>query len=118
MRIAVSERSAYDLYLSRHLQHAELVRASGLDASYELFVREGLDALAGLRPRLLGDVQKIDNACILDGRFTAVQQAVGTPIERTGGSAYLRDFVDKAKASGLIGQLIERHGINGLSVAP
>jgi len=118
VRIAVSARSAYDLYLSRHLQHAELVRASGLDASYELFVAEGLDALAGLRPRLLGDVQKIDNARILDGRFTAVQQAVGTPIERAAGSAYLRDFVDKAKASGLIAELIERHGIDGLSVAP
>ena len=118
VRSAVSARSAYDLYLSRHLEQAELVRANGLDASYDLFVREGLDALAGLRPRLLSDVQKIDNARLLDGRFTAVQQAVGTPTGRRASSAYLRDFVAKAKASGLVAELSERHGIDGLSVAP
>ena len=50
VRIAVSERSAYDLWLSRNIQSAELVRAKGLDASYELFVNEKLDALAGLDP--------------------------------------------------------------------
>ena len=76
VRIAIAARSAYDLYLSRNLQHAELVRAEGIDGSFELFVGEGLDVLAGLRPRLLTDVTQIENARILDGRFTAVQHAV------------------------------------------
>jgi polar amino acid transport system substrate-binding protein len=118
VRIAIAERSAYDLFLSRHLAHAELVRAPGLDASYELFVRDQLDALAGLRPRLLQDVEKLPGARVLDGRFTAVQQAVGTAKGNEAGAAFLRDFVEEAKASGLVARLIERHGVRGLSVAP
>jgi polar amino acid transport system substrate-binding protein len=118
VRIAISARSAYDLWLSRHLVHAELVRAGSLDASYELFVGDKLDALAGLRPRLLQDVDKLPGARILDGRFTAVQQAVGTAKGNEAGAAFLRDFVEEAKASGLVARLIERHGVRGLSVAP
>ena len=118
IRIAVSARSAYDLYLTRHLKHAELVRAEGLDASYELFVREGLDALAGLKPRLLFDVETLGQARLLEGRFTAVQQAVGTPTDRKDSAAYLRSFIETAKASGLVAQLISRHRVKGLSVAP
>ena len=118
IRIAVSARSAYDLYLTRHLKHAELVRAEGLDASYELFVQEGLDALAGLKPRLLFDVETLGQARLIEGRFTAVQQAIGTPANRKNGAAYLRSFVETAKASGLVAQLIAQHQVKGLSVAP
>jgi polar amino acid transport system substrate-binding protein len=118
VRIAVAQRSAYDLYLTRTIQHAELVHAAGLDASYDLFVREKLDALAGLRPRLVKDVQKLPGARVLDGRFTAVQQAVGTPKARTASAAFLAAFVEEAKASGLVARLIERHGVHGVNVAP
>ena len=118
VRIAVAARSAYDLYLSRHLQHAELVRAEGLNESFDLFVREQLDVLAGLKPRLLFDVERIENARILAGRFTAVQQAIGTPAGRPAGLTYLREYVESAKSSGLIAELIARHGVEGLSVAP
>jgi polar amino acid transport system substrate-binding protein len=118
VRIAIPARSAYDLWLSRHLQKAELVRAPSLDASFEQFVAERLDALAGLRPRLLQDVEKLPGARILDGRFTAVQQAVGTAKANQAGAAFLRDFVEEAKASGLVARLIERHHVRGLSVAP
>ena len=118
VRIAVAARSAYDLYLTRHLQHAELVRAEGLDESFDLFVREQLDALAGLKPRLLSDVKRIENARILEGRFTAVQQAIGTPAGRPAAFAYLCEYVESAKASGLIAELITSHGVKGLSVAP
>ncbi len=118
MRIAVSARSAYDLYLTRHLKHAELVRAEGLDASYELFVQEDLDALAGLKPRLLFDVETLGQARLLEGRFTAVQQAVGTATDRKDSAAYLRSFIETAKTSGLVAQLISRHQVKGLSVAP
>ena len=117
VRIAVSGGSAYDLFLSRSLQHAELVRANGLDASCDLFVEQELDALAGLRPRLLSDVERLPGARILDGRFTAVQQAVGTPRPRERGAAFLREVVEDAKASGFVQQLIDRHGVRGLSVA-
>ena len=118
VRIAVAGGSAYDLFLSRSLEHAELVRASGLDGSFDLFVEQKLDALAGLRPRLISDVERLPGARILDGRFTAVQQAVGTPRPRERGAAFLREFVEEAKASGLVQRLIDRHRVRGLSVAP
>ena len=118
IRIAVAARSAYDLYLTRNIQHAELVRVTGLNASYDLFVNDQMDALAGLRPRLLSDVEKLPGARLLDGKFTAVQQAIGTPRDREAGAAFLRDFVEEAKASGWVGQFIERHQVKGLSVAP
>ena len=118
IRIATSARSAYDLYLSRSLKHATLVRAEGLPASYDLFVKEKLDALSGLLPRLTADVARLPGARILDGRFTAIQQAIGTPKARTAGAAYLRDFVAEIKSSGLVAKLIARHGVKGISVAP
>ncbi len=120
VRIAVSQGSAYDLWLTRNVQHAELVRADGIDASYELFLAEKLDALAGLRPRLTDDVEKLPGARVLDGKFSAVQQAVGVPRSRgEAAAAFLAGLVEEAKASGLIGGLIERHAVVGrLSVAP
>ena len=117
VRIAVSDRSAYDLWLTRNLQHAELRRVEGIAASYDLFVKEGLEVLAGLKPRLLEDVQKLPGARILEGKFTAVQQAIGTPKGRPEGYAYLRRFAADVRSSGLVARLIERHGIKGLSVA-
>ena len=118
VRIAVAARAAYDLWLSRHLEHAQLVRAEGLDGFYDLFVAESLDALAGLRPRLLQDIEKLPGARLLDGKFTAVQQAVGTAKTNAAGARFLQSFVKDAKASGLVARLIERHQIRGLSVAP
>lgn len=119
VRIAVSERSAYDLYLTRTLEHAELVRAPGLTAAFELFQRDRLDALAGLRPGLLENAAALPGSRVLDGRFTTVQQAIGTQRGKDAAAAFLREFVEEAKASGLVADLIERHGITGrLLVAP
>jgi polar amino acid transport system substrate-binding protein len=118
VRIAVTGRSAYGLWLDRNIKHATLVRSDTLDSAYEQFVRDRLEALAGLRPRLLADVAKLQGARILEGRFTAVQQAIGTPKKNIAGAAFLAAFVEAAKASGLIASLIERHKVKGLSVAP
>jgi polar amino acid transport system substrate-binding protein len=109
VRIAVSARSAYDLWLEANIKHATLIRSSSLDGSFSDFVEHKYEALAGLRPRLLTDVQQMPGATILDGQFTAVQQAVGTP--RTKGS-------EEAKASGLVAKFIAQYKVNGLSVAP
>jgi polar amino acid transport system substrate-binding protein len=118
MRIASAHKAAYDLWLERNLQHAELVRAEGLDGSFQAFVDQKLDGLAGLRPRLLTDVERLPGARVLDGRFTAVQQAIGTPRARgEAGIDYLRSFVEAAKADGLVAGFIERHQVQGLSVA-
>jgi polar amino acid transport system substrate-binding protein len=118
VRIAVAARSAYDLFLSRTVQHARLMRAQGLDASFELFVADKLEVLSGLKPRLLADAEKLPGSRVLDGRFTAIQQAIGTPKGRDTGARYLRQFVEDAKASGLVTQSIEKHGVRGVSVAP
>jgi polar amino acid transport system substrate-binding protein len=118
VRIAVTGRSAYGLWLDRNIKHAELVRSDTLDSAYAQFVRDRLDALAGLRPRLLSDVEKLPGARIIDGRFTAVQQAIGTAKKNTAGAAFLRDFIEEAKTSGLVARLIEKHKVRGLTVAP
>jgi len=117
VRIAVAERSAYHLWLERNIKRATLVAAPGIEASYQAFVKDKLEVLAGLKPRLMEDVAKLPGAKILEGRFTAVQQAIGTPKGRPEGAAYLRKFAEDIKSSGLVAQLIERHRIRGLSVA-
>lgn len=119
VRIAVYGRAAYGLWLADNIQHAELVKTDGMDASFDLFVEQKLDALAGLRPRLIKDVEKLPGSRLLDGKFSAVQQAIGTKPDREAGAAFLRDFVEEAKASGLVASLIEKHGVTGrLTVAP
>lgn len=118
-RIAVYGRAAYGLWLSDNIKHAELVKTEGMDASFDLFVEQGLDALAGLRPRLVKDVEKLPGARVLDGQFSAVQQAVGTRPNCDNAAKFLQEFVDEAKSSGLVASLIEKHGVTGLlSVAP
>lgn len=117
VRIAVADRSAYDLWLSRNIKHAELRRAEGIEGSYQLFLKEKLDVLSGLKPRLLQDRDKLPGSRILEGRFTAVQQAIGTPKGRPDVASYLRAFAEDIKASGLVAKAIERHGVRGVSVA-
>ena len=99
-------------------KRAQLVRSDTIDSAYEQFVREKLEALAGLKPRLLSDQEKLAGSRIIDGQFTAVQQAIGTAKRNTAGVSYLNAFVEEAKASGLVARLIERHKVRGLSVAP
>ena len=118
VRVAVNAKSAYDLYLTRNLQHAKLFRAPTVDASYELFVSDKLDALAGLKPRLVMDAEKLPGSRVLEGRFSAVQQSIGTPQGRPAGAKYLREFAEDVKASGFVAKSIERHKVPGVSVAP
>jgi polar amino acid transport system substrate-binding protein len=117
VRIAVAVNSAYDLYLSRTLKNATLVRAQGIQASYDIFVKDKLEVLSGLKPRLLTDVQTLPGSRILDGRFTVVQQSVGTPQGRPAGAAYLNEFAKDMKTSGFVAQAIARHAVRGVSVA-
>ncbi|MNC85392.1 Bacterial extracellular solute-binding protein, family 3 [compost metagenome] len=117
LRIAVPEKSAYELYLTRSLKNAELVRVKGADAAFKQFVDGKMDALAGLRPRLVTDHEKLPGSRILGGNFTAVQQAAGTPKGRPAGAKYLREFIEDAKATGLVAKAIEKNGVRGLTIA-
>jgi polar amino acid transport system substrate-binding protein len=118
VHIAVSARSAYDLFLTRNLKRAQLIRAPGPQASVELFFSEKLDALAGIRPILMEIALKEPGTRVLDGCFTAVQQAVGTPRGRTAAAKYLHEFVEDIKASGFVAKTVEKNGVLGVSVAP
>ncbi|MBI4294209.1 MAG: transporter substrate-binding domain-containing protein [Betaproteobacteria bacterium] len=117
VRICVSSKSAYDLFLSRTIKRARLVRAASIDASFERFVADKLDALAGLKPRLAADAEKLPGSRLLEGRFTAIQQAIGVSKGRLAAGAYLREFVEDAKASGLVARVIEQNGVKGVAVA-
>jgi len=116
-RIAVASRSAYDLWLTRNIKHAKLVHAEGFEATFDVFVKEKLEAMASLKPGLLADVEKLKGSRILEGRFTAVQQSIGVRKGRPEAVAFLQQFVDNAKQSGRVAELIARHHVKGLSVA-
>ena len=118
VRIAVSDKSAYDLFLTRNLKHARLVRAPGPNPSVELFFRDKLDALAGIRPMLLEVERSHPGTRVLDDRFTVVRQAVGTPQGRDDAANYLREFVEDIKVSGFVAKTIHKNGVLGVSVAP
>lgn len=118
VRIVVAARAAYCLWLENNIRNADLVQVTGADATLKKFVDDKFDVMAGLRPGLIKDVERVPGARILDGKFSAVQQAVGTPKKNTAGAAFLSQFVEDAKKSGLVAKLIEKHKVKGLSVAP
>ena len=119
IRIGVSAGAAYALWLERNIKHATLIQVpGGGNSALQKFIDEKMDVFAGLRPGLLGDVEKLPGARILDGQFMAVQQAIGTAKQNEAAFAFLKDFVEEAKRTGLVAQFIEQHKVRGLSVAP
>ena len=117
VRIATAVNSAYDLYLSRTLKHATLVRANAIQGSYDVFVKDKLEVLSGLRPRLVTDAETLPGSRVLDGRFTTVQQSVGAPQGRPAAAGYLSEFAKEIKTSGFVAEAIARHAVRGVSVA-
>jgi polar amino acid transport system substrate-binding protein len=117
VRISVANKSAYEMWLTRHIKHAQLVLALNADESFRKFVDEDMDALSGLKPRLLIDAAKLPGSNIIEGRFTAIQQAVGLPKGRTEGLAYISAFIEDIKRSGIVASTIQRNGIHGVTVA-
>jgi polar amino acid transport system substrate-binding protein len=118
VRIAVADKSAYHLFMMRELKSAELVSADGIDGSYKLFIDSKLDALAGLKPRLLTDQQKNPGSRILEGQLTTVQQSIGVPKSHEAAARYLKEFAEDVKKSGFVAEAIARHKVPGVTVAP
>ena len=117
-RISVADGSAYGLWLANNIKHAELQPIKG-GRAFEQFLSENMDALAGLRTQLASEIKKLPGARILDGQFTSVQQAVGVNKGNDAALVWLKQFVEDAKADGLIARLIEEYDVRGkLSVAP
>jgi polar amino acid transport system substrate-binding protein len=117
VRIAASRGSAYDLYLTRNLKAAKLVRAEG-PAATELFLNDKLDALAGVRQPLVAYAKENPDVRVMDGRFMAIEQAMGTPKSRETGASYLKEFVEEMKASGFVADALKRSNQPDAAVAP
>jgi polar amino acid transport system substrate-binding protein len=118
VRIGVSANSAYDLFLSRELQRAELVRAPDPTSAFELVVAGKVDVVAGVRQSLMANAEKLPGSRVFAGRFMAIQQALGIPKGHDEGAKYLRSFIEDVKTSGLVARAIEKAGVRGVSVAP
>jgi polar amino acid transport system substrate-binding protein len=118
VRIAVGLKSAYDLYLSRTLKHARLVRAPTSPAAVELFQREKLEAVAGVKQPLVQLAKSNPGVRVMEGRFMAIEQAIGAPRTRESAASYLRPFVEEMKASGFVASSLERNGQRDAAVAP
>ena len=119
IRIAVGKGSAYDLYLTRELRHASIVRAPTSPTVVDTFVMEGLEVAAGVKQQLEADARRVPGLRLLPGRFMVIQQAMGLPKSRSAAAiATLRAYVEAMKKSGFIDEALKRHGIQGASVAP
>jgi polar amino acid transport system substrate-binding protein len=117
-RIGVIVGSAYDLFLSRELKQATLVRASSFDGVTELWSAGGLDAIAGVKPQLEAATRRMSGLRLLPTRFMAINQAMGTPRERHAGAGYLSEFLEEMKRSGFVARAFARHRIEGASIVP
>jgi polar amino acid transport system substrate-binding protein len=117
VRIGISAKSAYDLFLSRTIKHAELVRGAGPDAAFNLLIDSKVDVVAGVRQHLDANAAKLAGSRVFDGRFMAIQQALGIQKGRAEGAKYLRAFIEDVKASGLVARAIDKSGVRGVSVA-
>lgn len=118
-RVAVGSGSAYDLYLTRELRHAEIVRAPSSQTVVDVFVEQRLEVAAGVRQQLQADALRFGGMRILPGSFMIIRQAMGVAIERgEAAAAALHSYVEEMKASGFVARALAAHGIQGASVAP
>lgn len=118
VRVVVGRGSAYDLYLSREIRKAQLVRAPTSPAVADMMVAQGLEVAAGVKQQLEADAQRIPGLRLLDGRFMLINQAMATPSGRAVGIRYLSEFIEEMKASGFVAQALARAGIAGAAAAP
>ena len=118
IRIVSPAKAAYDLYLARTIKNAQLVQIAGGKAAQDHFIKEKLDALAGLKQGLRELAATLPGSRVLDGNFCVVRHTVGTPKGLDAAAAYLRELVEDVKASGLVAKWIAKSGVKGLSPAP
>jgi polar amino acid transport system substrate-binding protein len=118
-RVVVGKGSAYDLYLARTLRNAQILRAPTSPTVVETFLREGAEVAAGVKQQLEADARQLGGLRLLNERFMVIQQAMGMPKSRGSAAAeFLGQFIEDMKAAGFVEASLERHGIQGASVAP
>jgi polar amino acid transport system substrate-binding protein len=118
LKLAVGKGAAYDLFLSRTLQHAQLERAETSAAAVDLFIERGLDAAAGVRQPLQTVAAADSGYRVLDDAFTSIRQAMAVPRQRESGAAYVRDFIERKKAEGFVHAALAANGQSDVAVAP
>ncbi len=116
-RIVVGNGSAYDLFLTREIEVATLVKAPTSPAVTDTFLAQNLEVAAGVKQQLQADAKRLPGLRLLDGRFMVINQAMGIPKGRESGLKYARDFIEEMKASGFVAEALKRHRIEGAAVA-
>jgi polar amino acid transport system substrate-binding protein len=118
-RVAVGSGSAYDLFLTREIRQAQIVRVQGAQGVMQSLHAGEVEVAAGIRQVLEAEAARDTALRLLPGRFMVIQQAMGTPASRgTAAAAALADFVEEMKAGGFVAEALARHRIQGASVAP
>ncbi len=118
VRIAVGLKSAYDLFLTREIRQATLVRAPTSIAAVEKFRAEKLEAVAGVKNPLMAIAAKDPSMRVIEGNFMVIGQASGVPKARVNAAAYLKDFIEEMKASGFVAKALKDSGVSDATVAP
>jgi polar amino acid transport system substrate-binding protein len=118
MRISVATKSAYDLYLSRHIKEAELVRFPTSQAAIDAFIEGKADAAAGVKQPLAATARANPKYRVIDGSFMTIGQASGVPKQRAASAAYLKAFIEEMKASGFVARALVDSGVADATVAP
>jgi polar amino acid transport system substrate-binding protein len=118
-RVVVGNGSAYDLFLTRELKQAEILRSPTSPTVVATFLESGAEVAAGVRQQLEVDAAKAGGLRLLEQRFMVIEQAMGVPKSRgPEAAAFLAKFVEEMKASGFVAEALQRHQIKGASVAP
>lgn len=117
-RVVVGKGSAYDLFLTREIRNATLVRAATSQAVTDTMLSQKLEVAAGVKQQLQTDARRVPGLRLLDGRFMEICQAMALPKGRPLAQRYLAEFVEDLKASGFVAAALKRHGIEGAAVAP
>jgi polar amino acid transport system substrate-binding protein len=111
VRIAVTAQSAYDLFLSRELKHAQIVRAVNTPQSFELMVAQNLDAVAAVRTALVAAAKQLPGSHVLSGHFMTIPQAAGVPKGRAAAARYVSGFIEEMKACGFVAGTLKKYGL-------
>ena len=118
VRIAVAERSAYDLWLTENIKNAELIRAKSIDLSFSIFQENNYEALAGLKPKLIDDLKNTENCKILSGAFTFIKQCIGSKPGNPEAEKFINNFIEKNIENGFIEKLLIKYNVLGKLSVP
>jgi len=118
VRVVVGAGSAYDLFLTRELKQAQIVRVPTSAEVVSTMRARHLEVAAGVMQQLQADARRVSGVRLLDGRFMVISQALASSKEQAAGAEYLSAFIEEMKASGFVAQALARNAIDGAVVAP